>query len=481
VLGTPPIAFERSGAFTVKVDDAIDRLSIRHRSLEICLSLILRKVSLALCGGLVSGPALAGGFSLEHQNAGAIGAAFAGAEAKDGDAGYAAYNPAALGALDGTEISFNATGVWPLTNYEEAQATLLGVAPVTGAAAGESVVDFAVIPNITLAAPLTERLSVGVIANATFGFSTDYSADSIVRYQARESELTALEISPVAAFELADGLTIAGGLRFQHVDVTVTSTIDAGGIAAASMIPGFAPGSSDLDAGFEGTNWAVGYTVGLNADLSDRLQVGLVWRSRIEHEIAGDAEFGLAASPAAQVLNGAVGLFAADGFSTTIALPASAGLGARFKASERLTLLGSAKLTRWSSFEAVTLSFNDGVTPPENLTQDWRDAWGLSVGGEYEASDATVLRAGFYYDQSPVNGDFASPRIPDGDRYWFAAGVSHDFGEKISADLGLAYAIFDDRAIDISGALPEDLFRGALSLNFETQAIAVSGRLRWRF
>ncbi len=445
------------------------------------MSAFTRNFGVALCGGFLCGPAFAGGFNLEHQNAGALGAAFAGAEAKGGDAGYAAYNPAALGALDGAEISFNATGVWPLTNYEDAQATLLGVAPVAGAASGDGVVDFAVIPNITIAAPVTERLSVGVIANATFGFSTDYAADSIVRYQARESDLTALEISPVAAYELADGLTIAGGLRFQQVDVTVTSSIDAGGIAAASMVPGFAPGSSDLDGAFEGTNWAVGYTVGLNADLSDRLQVGLVWRSKIEHDITGDAEFGLAASPAAQILNGAVGLFAADAFSTSIALPASAGFGARFKASERLTLLGSAKLTRWSSFEAVTLSFNDGATPPENLTQDWRDAWGLSVGGEYEASDATVFRAGFYYDQSPVNGDFASTRIPDGDRYWFAAGVSHDISEGVSADLGLAYAIFDDRAIDISGALPEDLFRGALSLNFETQAIAVSGRLRWRF
>ncbi|MDZ7626823.1 MAG: outer membrane protein transport protein [Parvularculaceae bacterium] len=436
----------------------------------------------ATCLGVVfAAPALAGGFNLEHQNAGALGAAFAGAEAKDGDAGYAAYNPAAIGALDGAEISFNATGVWPLTTYEDAQGVLLGVSPVTGAAAGDGIVDFAVVPNVTIAAPLSERLSVGVIANATFGLSTDYAADSIVRYQARESELTALEISPVVAYRLADGLTIAGGPRFQRVDVTITSTIDAGGIAAASMIPGFAPGSSDLDGAFEGTNWAVGYTVGLNADLTDRLQVGLVWRSKIEHEIADDATFGLAASPAGQILNGAVGLFAADGFRTSIALPASAGLGARIKASERLTLLGSAKVTRWSSFEEVTLAFNDVATPAEILTQDWRDAWGLSAGGEYEVSDATVLRAGFYYDQSPVNGDFASPRIPDGDRYWFAAGVSHDFGDRLSADLGLAYAIFDDREIAISGALPEDLFRGGLSLNTQAQAIAVSGRLRWRF
>ncbi len=442
----------------------------------------LRGASFVTIGSLLAAsPAFAGGFNLEHQNAEALGAAFAGAEAKVGDAGFAAYNPAAIGGLGGPEININATAVWPVTRYENAAGTLLGVAPVSGVSGEDGLVDFAVVPYISIAAPLTDRLSVGLIANATFGLSTDYGANSVARYQARESEATVLEITPIAAFELTDGLTIAAGPRFQRIDLTITSTIDAGGIATASMIPGFGPGASDFDAAFEGTNWAVGYTVGLQADVSPRLGVGLVWRSKVEHDIGGTAAFDIAASPAAQILNGLGGLFAADEFQTSIALPASAGLGARLQASERVTLLASAKVTRWSSFEAITLAFNDGVTPAETVTQDWRDAWGFSVGGEIEATDATTFRAGFYYDQSPVNGDFASPRIPDGDRYWLAAGVTHEYSRALSADLGLAYAIFDDRAINISGAAPEDLFRGGLSLDFEAQAFALSGRLRWRF
>jgi len=442
---------------------------------------LLRPLTIVCCGGLVAGPALAGGFNLEHQNAEALGAAFAGAEAKVGDAGFAAYNPAAIGSLDGAEINVNATAVWPVTHYQNASATLLGLAPVGGASADEGIVDFAIVPNISIAAPLTQRLSVGLVANATFGLSTEYGPDSIVRYQARQSKATVLEITPIAAFELTEGLTIAAGPRFQQMDLTISSTIDAGGIATASMIPGFGPGASDFDAAFDGKNWAVGYTVGVNADLGRRLGVGLVWRSKIEHDIAGTAGFDIAASPAAQILNGFSGLFAADGFETSITLPASAALGARLAATDKVTLLASAKLTRWSSFDAISLDFNDMATPSEVLTQNWRDAWGFSIGGEIEASDATALRAGFYFDESPVNAEFASPRIPDGDRYWLAAGISHAFSRALSADVGLAYAIFDDRAIDITGALPEDLFRGALSLDFETEAFALSGRLRWRF
>lgn len=441
----------------------------------------LREASVAALCAFAAGPAQAGGFNLEHQNAEALGSAFAGAEAKNGDAGFAAYNPAAIGAIDSAEITLSATAVWPIARYDNASATLLGVAPVAGVSGEEGVVDFAVVPNISVAAPVTDRLTIGLVANATFGFSTEYAANSVARYQARNSDVKVLEIAPLAAFELTDRLTIAAGPRFQQIDLTITSTIDAGGIAAASLVPGFAPGSSDLQAAFEGKDWAVGYTAGLHADLTRRLQAGLVWRSKIEHEIEGPAAFDIAASPAAQALNGVVGLFAADAFTTSVALPASAALGLRFAASDRVTLLASAKVTRWSSFEAVALTFNDGATPAEILTQDWRDAWGFSAGGEIEATEATAFRAGFYYDQSPVNGDFASPRIPDGDRYWFAAGVSHNFSSAVSADLGLAYAVFEDRAIDISGAAPEDLFRGALALDFDTQAIALSGSLRWRF
>lgn len=444
-----------------------------------CTSL-KRNGAAALCI-FVTTPAFAGGFALEHQNAEALGAAFAGAEAKSSDAGFAAHNPAAIAGITGFDASLSATGVWPVATYSNADATLLGVAPVAGVAAGEDVIKDAIIPNLSLAFPATERLTLGLVANASFGFTTTFANDSVLRYQAQDSELRVIELTPVAAFELAPGVSVGAGLRVQYLDLSLTSAIDAGGVAAASLIPGFAPGGSDLGAAFDATNFAVGYSAGLQANLTPRLHAGLSYMSKVEHTIDGDARFDLAGSAAGQTLNAVAGLFSADRFSTRMTMPAIAALGLRFDATDRFTLLASTKLMRWSSFDVITLNFNDGATPPETVTQNWRDAWSFSLGGEYAASDATTLRAGVMVDETPVNSAFASPRIPDGDRHWFSAGLTQKVNEHLSADLGVAYAFFSDRQIAISGAAAEDLFRGSLNADFETEAYAVSLRLRYKY
>ena len=430
---------------------------------------------------ILSTEAAAAGFALEHQSARALGMAFAGAQAIDDDPGMAAYNPAALAGADGVEISLTATGVFPLTEYDSAQATLLGVAPVAGASSGTGISSNEIIPNLTIAVPLGARVTAGVTVNGAFGFKTSYEADIVVRYQARDSDLQVIEFAPTLAYEPAPGVTVGASLRAHLLDLTVTSTIDAGGIAAANLVPGFAPGSSDMDAAFEGDNWALGYAVGVQAALTPRARFGASYTSKIEHDIEGDAAFDLAGSAAGQVLNAAVGLFAADRFTSEFVTPGAAGVGFALDATDRLTLLASGRVTFWSSFEDVTLSFDDLATPDEILRQEWKDAWSVSLGAEYELTPQTTVRGGVMYDETPVTDQFASPRIPDGDRYWISAGLSHQMSSRVSADIGVAYAAFGDRDINLTGAAPEELFRGGLSGRFSFEAVAVSGRLRVAF
>ena len=368
--------------------------------------------------------AAAGGFTLEHQNAAALGRAFAGAEAERGEPAFAAYNPASIAGIANAEIDLSATGFFPMTRYDNASGTLLGVAPVAGDTADEGVIPSALIPNVTIAFPVSDRLTLGLVANAPFGLKTRYSETSAVRYQARDSELKVIELTPVIALEITDNFAIGAGLRLQYADLSLTSTIDAGGIAAASLIPGFAPQSSDLDASFKGDDIDLGYVIGAQAALSPRLHAGVSFHSKVDHGISGDAQFDLAGSAAGQILNGAAGLFGADRFSTSLATPGSVAFGGRFAATDRFALLSSGKRTFWSSFDVVAVAFNDGATPPEVVTQNWSDSWQASLGAEFEATKSTTLRAGLMWDQSPVNETFEHPRVPDGDRVWFAAGVS---------------------------------------------------------
>ncbi|NWG92479.1 MAG: outer membrane protein transport protein [Parvularculaceae bacterium] len=437
-------------------------------------------VGLVALQAITSGAA-AGGFALEQQNARALGAAFAGAQARRADPGFAAYNPTAIAGLAGPDVSVNATGVWSITSFENAQGTLFGVAPISGAPDGEDFDGDAVIPNLSIAAPLSDRIAIGLLVHAPFGLSTNFDPSSVIRYQAQKSEALSIAVSPTVAIALTDDLSIAGSVRIQYFDLSVTAIVDAGGVAAANSIPGFLPGSSDLPASFNGDDVAVGFTAGFMAALGQRVVIGGSYASKISHDIEGDAVFDLAASGAAQVLNVAAGLFAPTTFVSDFTTPAIAGLGVEISATERFTLLASTTYSRWSAFETVSLIFANLAQPPEILTQNWDDSWSLSVGGEYAAARETTLRAGFMFDDTPVNDAFASPRIPDSDRYWASVGATQNFSERLSADVGVAVAFFADRPIALSGAEPDALIRGSLAADLETTAFAASLRVRYKF
>ena len=425
--------------------------------------------------------ARAGGFNLDHQNAAALGAAFAGAEATRSQAAFAAYNPAAIGVAGHLDVALSVTGVFPSSEYSDASATLLGVAPVAGQSASDGTIQNAAIPNFSLSYTPIEHLSFGLVVNTPFGLDTEYTDGSILRYQAQRTALLAVEVTPIVAYEIWPGIVAAAGVRVQYVDLSVTSIIDAGGIAAANSIPGFAPGSSDMPASFNGDDTAVGYTLGIQASPHRMIDLGVAYFSAIEHSIGGNSHFALGSSVAGQTLNGLTGVFSAENFDTKIDTPASLAIGLRLNATDRLRVLFSERVMFWSRFDIVSLSFDDGVTPNERLTQNWRDSTMTSLGVEYDLPSRTTLRAGYMYDESPVRGRFASPRIPDSDRHWISLGVSQSVTDQISADLGLAYAFFDERKIRLSGTATENTLRGSLEADIDSSAVAASLGVRYRF
>lgn len=438
----------------------------------------------AFAAGLLFQPvglAQAGGFNLDHQNAAALGAAFAGSESTRSQVAFAAYNPAAIGGAGKFSVAGSVTGVFPDAKYSNADATLLGIAPVAGQRSNDGITKSAVVPNLSIAYSPIDKLSLGLVVNSTFGLDTDYSGQSVMRYQAQRSALRTIEVTPMAAYEIWPGIVLGAGLRVQYADLSLTSIIDAGGIAAANSVPGFAPGSSDLKASFNGDDTSVGYTVGLQASPHRLIDLGVAYLSAVQHEINGNAHYGLNTSAAGQILNGATGLFSAQGFETKLDTPGTVAIGFRLNATDQIRVLFSERVMFWSRLDQVAVNFNDVATPTDVVTQQWRDTTMTSIGFEFDVLDGTTLRAGYMYDESPVRGRYASPRIPDSDRHWISAGVSHAFTEQLTADLGLAYAFFQDRRIRLNGASPENQFRGSLNADVEASAFAASLGLRYRF
>lgn len=438
------------------------------------------------CGALVAAlgiePAAASGFAVEHQNAKAMGAAYAGAQAQNADAGYAAYNPAAISGLARAEAASSATILWGESEYENADAVLLGAFPAGGLAADDGVLPPAFVAGSAIAAPITERLSLGLTVTTPFGLRSKYDVNSAARYYAHEASLLTIAVAPTAAYALTPEITVGASLKIEYMDLTASTVIDAGGVAFLNSVPGFAPGSSDLFAEFKGTDTALGFTAGVQAVVAEGVRFGFTYASKTRHDFDGDVSFTLAGSPAAGVLNSLTGLFADSRFASSLTFPASYAVGVAIEPGAQLTLLASWSLTRWSAFDQVTFDFENPAQPPEIITANWKDSMAVSAGAEWRFSERTAVRGGFSYDETPVDDRFAAPRIPDTDRRWLTAGVSRRLTERIDVDLAGGAVVFPKtRPIRLDGSAPGDLLRGALDADIKTETFAASARLRYRF
>ena len=425
----------------------------------------------------LSAGAQAAGYALEQQNAAAIGSAYAGVQAESSDVGNVYYNPAALSGIDGLQISANASAIIINSSYSNAAGTLLGLIPTPGLNADNGALKDTVLPSVFLGFRINDAVSIGLGLNAPFGLNSIYSTGSVARYHAIETDLKAISINAAAAVNLSPRLSLGGAVRIQRLDFNVGNAIDSAGVLTANSIAGFVPGSDDAIVALEANDFAIGYQFGAIARPTDRLRLGVNYTSRIEHDFRGDAEFDIASSPASQLLNGSFGLFQDTMFSGALTTPASVSAGGAYDLTDRFTLKASAVYTLWHSFENIVVTFDNPAQPAEVLTQDWKDSWAFSIGGDFALNEGTTLRAGFMYDASPVNDAFASPRIPDADRYWINAGLSQSVSDRMSVDFGAGYVFVDQRLISQSPALPENLFRGSLSTSYETNAFVLSLRL----
>lgn len=421
--------------------------------------------------------AQAAGYALEQQNAAAIGSAYAGAQAKSGDVGNVYYNPAALAGIGRLQISANASAIIIDSSYSNAAGTLLGLAPTPGLGADSGALNDTVLPSLFVGVRVNDALALGFGLNAPFGLNSIYSTGSVARYHAIETDLKAISFNAAAALQLSPRLSVGGALRMQRLDFSVGNAIDAAGILTANAIGGFVPGTDDVLVALDAEDIAIGYQFGAISRPIERLRIGVNYTSKIEHEFSGDANFEIATSLAGQLLNGSFGLFQDTSFTSALSTPASVSVGGAYDISDTLTLKGSAVYTLWHSFEEIVATFDNPAQPAETLTQDWKDSWALSVGGDYAVSEHTTIRAGFMYDASPVSDTLASPRIPDADRYWINAGLSQIISDRMSLDLGAGYVFVDQRSILQSPALPENLFRGSLATSYDTNAFVLSLRL----
>jgi long-chain fatty acid transport protein len=380
--------------------------------------------ALAALAFAVATPAAAQSYYLQEQSARGAGRAFSG-EAADTGVASLWWNPAAI-ARSGRELTFGAHAVAVNSEVSNAGSTLTypgGVTvPVQGVSSTQNPIESGIVPNFAIATPIGDRLAVGLAIAAPYNFTTKYEPDSFARYDALTSELRSANVGLVGAMRVTDWLDLGVGFDAQYVKAKLTSAL-----------PNLSPALPDGFSSLEGDGWDYGWNVGAQAHFG-KLDLGLSYRSAIEHELDGDVAISGLLGPLAG------GNLAADGvagFSTPSYIAASA----RYAVNDRLTLNAQVNRIGWSEFDTIDVVYPGGG---QTIRLDYEDVTTGSVGFDYAATDKLTFRGGVGYTPTPTREDERTARIPDSDRWLFSGGLSAQITERAAVDFGLTYIAFQD-------------------------------------
>ena len=367
--------------------------------------------------------ALGAGFQINERSATGLGRAFSGEAAIADEASVLASNPAGTILLGGDwNYSLGATYINP-----GADATLFPA--VTGGNAGaptldDDIAEDAVVPYLYLTKRIQDDFAVGLGIFSTYGLRTNYSNEVANLVGTNFSEITSFNINPSFSYRINEFMSIGGGFNALYGEGEITS--NAVPLAGA---PSF---------GLEGDDWGFGYNLGVLFELSSTTRIGLSYRSQVELELEGSAT--------GSIVGGAT-----VGSDLEIDLPAIAEFSIYHELSDQWAIHGDILWTQWSDFESLDPRVSTGIPAQDaainaglSTPQNWNDTLRFAIGATYQHCSNWTFRGGLSYDESPIDDEFRTLRIPDGDRFSFNVGASYKVNEAVSIDAGYSFTLVDD-------------------------------------
>lgn len=446
-------------------------------------------LSLALLEwGAASGSAMASGYALREQSTVAFGNAFAGSAAAAEDPSFMFFNPAGLTRLPGNQVVVGGSMVMPDSHFKNGEASTARGVGLSGGDGGNDVASDALVPvfyaqwDIQQTFDLDENVKFGLGVNVPFGLESDYANGWMGRYYALHSRLSSISINPVVAYEVIDGLSIAAGPQFQYTDARLTNAIDFGSIAQASGPPLSRlarPGQQDGRSTVDGDDWGYGYSLGVLYEPWKGTRFGAAFRSSIDHNLRGNADFRLDSAGVGQLISARTGAFTNTGAQAKIETPWAATFGFYHELDDQWALMGTVERTGWSAFKDLTVKFANPAQPDSVTDNSWNDSWFGALGVTYRPREDWTLRCGGAWDESPTPSGKATPRIPADGRAWLAFGVGYRPLPNVAIDFGYAHLFLPDTKINLTASQEGNAFRGNLSGDAETSIdmISLQGRV----
>lgn len=275
---------------------------------------------------------------------------------------------------------------------------------------------------------VTDWLALGLSVYTPYGSAVEWEDDWAGSHLVNNIDLQAIYIQPLASVKLSQYLSVGGGPIFvtggvnfnRNLNRTLTDiegnranvTVDAQGVTA----------------------W--GWSASAMFSPTERIRVGFNYRSEIILEAEkGEATF-------SNIPNSPLTPFRNTTFNSSLPLPAELAVGLSYQFRDRWLFAFDYNQTLWRVYESLDLDFADPNIPDSRNPRNYQDASIYRFGLQYDASERFILRAGYYFDESPVQPGYFAPETPRNDSHGYTGGLSLNVSEKFAIDASFLFIRF---------------------------------------
>ncbi len=299
---------------------------------------------------------------------------------------------------------------------------------------------WALIPQIYGAVPINDRLVAGFGLNTPFGLSTDWNGSTPFSVIAKQTELDYLTGWTVLGYKLTDELSVGGGFGVHYADAKFIKN------------PAF-PGDFTR---YEGDGEALSWTISTRWQPHEQHAFGLVYRSKTDFKLSGDADI--------------VGAAEAENAKLDLITPATAGIGYAYTPCKQWSFEVNVEWVNWEELNSLSMNTETDTVAP--LVFNWDSNLIYSIGGTRFFDGGWNVSAGYNFIENSQPDETFNPGVSDADRHWLNVGFGRRL-EDFSFNFAYQYA-FSDR--DVSGS-PFGLADGTYKSRFH----GLMANCEWRF
>jgi len=399
----------------------------------------MRKLSLAssiLIPMCIATNAIASDYNIPFINVSQLGVMYADWATAASDASTAFTNPAGLIKLDHQQLVFAGIGVVGSARFNGTATTPPYPFPVTVTETGAATTRInAFIPSFYYALPLSDRVTFGFTMAPPFGIGSNYSKDSLVRYLSTHSYVVGIDMGPSLGFKINDALSIGAGLDAVRFAFTLTNMYG---------IPLSYP---DAELHNHLVGWGYGWHAGVLYDATSKTRLGFSYNSMVMEHTTGDSTV-YPPIPNTELRY--------NNQKTNFGLPARAQLSLQHEFTPRIAAMATIFYTNWATFSQVTMKKT--MTPFGTLISatipfNYHNTMDYSIGAVFKATDQWLLRAGVQYMNTPSNNRDRGVADPVGSGTVLAVGAHYQQNARLSYDVGLAHAFFNQMSVNVTNPL----------------------------